>query len=259
MAKIISIFNQKGGVSKTTTTANLSKALVLEGKKVLAIDWDPQASLSIVFGIDEPDINDEYAISKLVMDVYDNDNINKDKYINTYDSIDFFKSSIELSAVEMSMVTLMARDEMLKNAIKLYENDYDYILIDCPPSLGPLSINALVASNTVLIPLEASFLSVKGLQLIISSISKVKRHMNKDLWIEGILLTRIEGNTNVYKSTVEMIEKAYGNVLETKIPKSVAVAEATEYSKTIFTFQPNNAAAEAYRNLAKEILKKNEQ
>jgi len=257
MSKIIGIASQKGGVGKSTTCRNLASELTKEGYRVLAVDCDNQASMTDCFGIEDPE-KLEITLYHLMMDVItEKDLPPKEKFIIQKEGIDIIPSSIELSAIEINLVSTMSREYVLRTILDEVKEDYDYILLDCMPSLGLMTLNVLAACNSVLIPATPEYLSVKGLELLLRTIFKLKKRINPAITFEGILLTMFEEQTNLSKNMLDMIEKSYGEhikVFNTKIPKSVKVGEANLQSKSIVDYMPTNKAAIAYQAFTKELI-----
>ncbi len=257
MSKVIGIAAQKGGVGKSTTCRNLATELADQGYKVLVIDCDNQSSLTDCFGITEPE-KLEYTLYHLMMNVMlEKDLPSKESYIIPKEGIDIIPSSIELSAIEINLVGTISREYVLKTIIDEIKGDYNFVLLDCMPSLGLMTLNVLAACDSVLIPATPEYLSVKGLELLLKTIYKVKKRINSSITFEGILLTMFDERTNLAKDMVEMIENSYGEhikVFETKIPKSVKVGEANLQSKSIMEYMPTNKAAIAYQELTKELI-----
>ena len=256
-AKVISVVNQKGGTGKTTTTENLGIGLAMEGHRVLLIDMDPQGSLTISLGYPRPD--DMYpTISDVLGDVVNESLIDpKEGIIQHREGIEFIPGNIELSGLEVSLVNIMSRETVLKQYLEHIKKDYDYILLDCMSSLGMITMNALVASDSVLIPVQAQYLSAKGLEQLLQTIGKVRRQINQRLKIDGIVLTMVDNRTNYSKEISALVRDVYGGnirVFNTDIPHSVRAAEISAEGKSIFEHDPKGKVAEAYRELTKEVI-----
>ncbi|MDY6338779.1 MAG: ParA family protein [Saccharofermentans sp.] len=258
--KVIAVANQKGGVGKTTTAVNLGVALARLGKRILIVDADPQSSCTRSCGIPDPDNELKYTLSELMTDEMtgeETDFIALIDSIKQFENVRLIPSNISLSGTETALFNCMSRESVLKRTIAPLKSDYDYILIDCMPSLGMMTINALVAADSVIIPCEPSFLSVKGLDLLLHSISKVKRQINPSLKIDGVLLTMVDYRTNNAREITGALRDAMGNninVFNIEIPRSVRATECPGIGESIFTHDPNGKVAEAYANLAKEVV-----
>ena len=257
MCKVKCICNQKGGVAKTTSTLHLGIGLARKGKKVLLIDADPQGSLTSSLGYVEPD-DLKTTIATIMMDIINENEINPEEGIlHHQENVDLLPANIELSAMEIALGNAMSREVILKEYIEMVRDSYDYILIDCMPSLGIMTINALAASDSVVIPVLCAYLPVKGLQQLIRTITMVKRRLNRKLIIEGILLTMVDFRTNYAKEIYGRIGDDYGEqirIFETCIPVSVKTAEASAQGISVYKHCPKNKVAIAYQNLTKEVL-----
>ena len=256
-AKIIAVVNQKGGTGKTTTTENIGIGLVNEGKKVLLIDMDPQGSLTISLGYPRPD--EMYPTLSDVLEKVIRENLEnpKEGIINQREGVDLMPGNIELSGLEVSLVNIMSRETILKRYLDEIKKDYDYILLDCMSSLGMVTMNALVAADSVLIPVQAQYLSAKGLEQLLQTVSKVRRQINPKLKIDGIVLTMVDKRTNYAKEISALVRNVYGGnikVFKADIPHSVRAAEISAEGKSIFEHDPKGKVAEAYRELTKEVI-----
>jgi sporulation initiation inhibitor protein Soj len=257
MCRVIAIANQKGGVGKTTTTSNLGIGLARQGKKVLLIDADAQGSLTASLGIREPD-RLEITLATIMGNIINDGEIRSDYGILSHDEgVDFIPGNIELSGLETSLINVMSRETVLRTYIDLQRENYDYILIDCMPSLGMITINVFTCADSILIPVQAAYLPIKGLEQLIKTIGKVKRQINQKLEIEGILLTMVDNRTNYAKDISNLLIENYGSkvhIFENSIPMSVRAAEISAEGVSIYKHDPNGKVASAYKSLTKEVL-----
>ena len=257
-AQIIAVANQKGGVGKTTTCANLGVGLAQAGKKVLLIDADPQASLTISLGHPQPD-NLPVTLSDVMSKVLTDESIPPGEGILHHDEgVDLMPSSIQLSGMEVSLVNAMSRETILRQYLDTVRKQYSHILIDCQPSLGMLTVNALAAANRVLVPVQAEYLPAKGLEQLLQTIAKVRRQINPKLQIDGILLTMVDSRTNFAREIATLLRENYGGeikVFGSEIPHSVRAKEISAEGKSIFAHDPGGKVAEAYRNLTTEVVR----
>ena len=257
MCKVIAIANQKGGVGKTTTTSNLGIGLAKQGKKVLLIDADAQGSLTASLGIREPD-RLEITLATIMASIINDEEIKPEYGILRHEEgVDFMPGNIERSGLETSLVNVMSRETILRTYIEQQKDRYDYILIDCMPSLGMITINAFASADSILIPVQAAYLPVKGLEQLIKTIGKVKRQINPKLEIEGILLTMVDNRTNYARDISNLLIENYGSrvrIFENSIPLSVRAAEISAEGVSIYQHDPNGKVASAYQSLTEEVL-----
>lgn len=259
MSKITAIVNQKGGVGKTTTALNLSYALSEEGKKVLLIDFDPQASLTSALGYNGDNMIN---IQTLMAGEIEENEVEGNFTINIKDNLDLIPGTLDLAGIEVSLVNVMSREMILKQVIEKLEDKYDYIIIDCSPNLGMLTINALTASNSVIIPVTPEYLSAKGLGLLISNINKIKKRINPNIEIDGVLITMLNQRTNLSKEILKTLDESLEfvkdkfnldmKIFESKIPISVKTGEAILNKKSVIEYDPKNKVSEAYQYFAWE-------
>ena len=252
MGKIISVANQKGGVGKTTTTVNLGTILAKKGKKVLLIDADPQGNATSGLGVEKD-------VEKSVYDVLVNDTEIEDVYQDTMiKNLKVCPSNINLAGAEVELVSMMSREQRLKEKLIKVKDEFDFILIDCPPSLGLVTLNAFTASDSVLIPVQCEYFALEGLGQLLNTINLVKKHLNKSLYIEGALLTMYDIRTNLSNQVVKEVKKYFDNkVYKTVIPRNVRLSEAPSYGMPITLYDPKSKGAKSYDKFTKEFLKIN--
>ncbi|KJY48200.1 Sporulation initiation inhibitor protein soj [Bombilactobacillus mellis] len=251
MARVISLANQKGGVGKTTTTINLGACLAEIGKQVLVIDIDPQGNATSGLGIKKVDVAQD------IYDVIINElPLQKTIMKTEHSGLDIVPATIQLAGAEMELTSMMARETRLKEALLPIQKDYDYILIDCPPSLGQLSINAFTASNSIIIPVQSEYYALEGLSQLLNTIRLVQKHFNPNLAIEGVLLTMFDARTNLGTQVVQEVQSYFGDrVYKTIIPRNTRLAEAPSYGLPIIDFDRKSRGAETYLQLAEEVVK----
>lgn len=257
MCRIIAVANQKGGVGKTTTCVNLGIGLARAGKRVLLVEADAQGSMAISLGVQEPDELDVTLVNIMEKTINDEDMEPGEGIIHHEEGIEFIPSNMELAGLENALVNVMSREMVMQNFLENIKGSYDYILIDCMPSLGMITINALVAADSVLIPVEAAYLPVKGLQQLIKTIGQVHRKLNPSLEIMGILLTKVDRRTNFARDISRQIRDVYGekiHIFKNCIPLSVRAAETTAEGKSIYLHDPKGIAADGYLSLTEEVL-----
>lgn len=253
MGKIISIANQKGGVGKTTTAVNLSTLLAKKGKKILLIDTDPQGNATSGIGVDKEVELSTYDL--LIAETSAEDVIQKTPISN----LDISPSNINLAGAEVQLVSMMSREQRMKEKLDTIKDNYDFIIIDCPPSLGLITLNAFTASDSVLIPVQCEYFALEGLGQLLNTIELVRKHLNKNLYIEGALLTMYDIRTNLANQVVREVKKFFQNkVYKTVIPRNVRVSEAPSYGVPISVYDPKSKGAKSYEKFAREFLKYNE-
>jgi chromosome partitioning protein len=257
MSRITAICNQKGGVTKTTTTANLGVGLALEGKKVLLVDIDPQADLTTALGWPDSDALNMTLADIMEKSISDEEFGYYDAILRHDEGVDLIPSSIALSGMEMRLVNAMSREFTLKNYLGMISHEYDHILIDCPPSLSMLTINALAAADGVIVPVQAQYLPAKGMTQLMKTISQVRRQINPGLKVDGVLLTLADMRTTLARATADALRQQYGGMLrifKTQIPIAVKAAEISAAGQSIFSYDKGSKIAQAYADFTKEVL-----
>ena len=250
MARVISIDNQKGGVGKTTTAVNLSACLAQKGKRVLLIDTDPQGNATSGLGIESHTEKSVYNVLVDDMDI-------KETILSTMiKKLEICPANINLAGAEIELVSMVSRENRLKDAVDTIRDEYDYILIDCPPSLGLITLNAFTASDSVLVPIQCEYYALEGLGQLINTIKLVQKHLNPDLVIEGVILTMFDARTNLSTQVSREVEKYFGNkVFQTIIPRNIRLSEAPSHGLPITLYDNESKGAETYKKLAKELIK----
>ena len=250
MGRIIAIANQKGGVGKTTTAINLSASLAEKGRKVLAIDMDPQGNMSSGLGLDKNSIDG--TIYDMIIGEADVEEV---IHKNTIENLDILPSNVDLSAVEIEMIDVENKEFVVKNSIQKIRNNYDYVIIDCPPSLSLLTVNAMTTADSVLVPIQCEYYALEGLSQLIHTVELVKDRLNPVLEIEGVVFTMYDARTNLSLQVVENVkDNLEQNIYKTIIPRNIRLAEAPSYGTPINQYDPRSSGAESYMRLAEEVI-----
>ncbi|MFT8888086.1 MAG: ParA family protein [Ethanoligenens sp.] len=258
MAHVVALANQKGGVGKSAATASLGIGLARHGKRVLLIDADPQASLSISLGVQRPDQLDTTLTQLMTKAVNDTSIFPGEGVLHLPEGVDLVPGSIELAGLELSLVNAMSRETVMRQVVDALRGGYSHILIDCQPSLGMLPVNALAAADSTIIPVQAQYLPIKGLEELLRTVGQIRRQINPNLKIDGILFTMVDARTNFAKDIMALLRNSYTgklHIFEQNIPFSVRAAEATAAGKSIYAYDPQGKVAAAYEKLTEEVLR----
>jgi chromosome partitioning protein len=250
VGKIIAIANQKGGVGKTTTSVNLGACLAYIGKRVLLVDVDPQGNATSGIGIEKADV--QYCIYDILVDDVDVKEVIKPTAV---ENLEIIPATIQLAGAEIELVPTISREVRLKRALETVKHHYDYMIIDCPPSLGLLTINALTASDAVLIPVQCEYYALEGLSQLLNTVRLVQKHLNTELMIEGVLLTMLDARTNLGIQVIDEVKKYFQDkVYQTIIPRNIRLSEAPSHGQPIIIYDPRSRGADVYLELAKEVV-----